>query len=119
VKCAQNQQKPRENPPIFTGKVPFDRERERGGERERERDTHTHTDRQTERETETENFNVMQYKSGVSILGVWGSRAPRFWDGVVGVASWVVGGSGWVVKYYYILSCTGSMFEGVDFCRKI
>ena len=25
------------------------------------------------------------------------------------------GGRGWVVKYYYILSCTGSMFESGDF----
>jgi len=40
---------------------------------------------------------------------LWGSRAPRFW----------AGGRGRVVKYYYILSCTGSMFESGDFLREI
>jgi len=29
------------------------------------------------------------------------------------------GGRGRVVKYYYILSCTGSMFESGDFWREI
>jgi len=45
----------------------------------------------------------------------FGSRDPLdFGQGVVGVAGgrW---GRGRVVKYYYILSCTGSMFESVDF----
>src|SRR6218665_2355060 len=52
-------------------------------------------------------------------LGV--SRPPRFWHG----ESWGrrgVGGRGCrgrVVKHYYTLSCTGSIFDGGDFSRKI
>src|SRR6218665_865539 len=48
---------------------------------------------------------------GVSILGAEG-RDPQILDR--GVAGRVAGGRwsrGRVVKYYYILSCTGSMFE--------
>jgi len=51
--------------------------------------------------------------AGASILGGWGSRTPRFWaEGVVGGR---LGGRGRVVKYYYILLCTGSLFESGDF----
>ena len=39
---------------------------------------------------------------------VGGLRPPDFEQGVMG-------GRGLVVKYYYILSCTGSMFESSDF----
>jgi len=49
--------------------------------------------------------------AGVSILGGLGSRPPDFGQGVVGVA----GGSRRVMKYYYILSCTGSVFKSGDF----
>src|SRR6218665_2503979 len=42
-----------------------------------------------------------------------GSRDPQ-------ILRWgVAGGRGGVVKYYYILSCTGSMFESGDFLREI
>ena len=47
------------------------------------------------------------YTIGVNPGGL-GVAAPRFWAG----ESW---GRGRVVKYYYILSCTGSMFESGDF----
>src|SRR6218665_1177870 len=42
-----------------------------------------------------------------SILGGLGVATPRFWEGSCGR----------VIKYYYILSCTGSrpIFEGGDF----
>ena len=53
---------------------------------------------------------------------VGGSRPPDFGQGVVGVAVGLqrggAGGSlgrGRVVKYYYILLCTGSLFESGDF----
>jgi len=44
-------------------------------------------------------------------MGVWGSRALDFGQRSRG------GPMGWweVVKYYYILSCPGSMFESGDF----
>ena len=51
--------------------------------------------------------------SGTSILGV---TTPDFGQGVVvgtGESQGVVGGPGWVVKYYYIL-CTESIFESDD-----
>ena len=52
--------------------------------------------------------------TGVSILGVGGSRPPlRFWAGGS------QGGRGRVVNYYYILSCTGNMFESGDFRTEI
>ena len=44
---------------------------------------------------------------GASILGAEG-RDPRFWVGGRREGRW---SRGQVVKYYYILSCTGSMFE--------
>src|SRR6218665_2561476 len=51
---------------------------------------------------------------GVNFGGL-GSRPPDFGQwGRRGVAGGR-GGRGLVVKYYYILSCTGSMFESVDF----
>jgi len=50
--------------------------------------------------------------------GGWGSRHPDFGQGVVG-RSGSRGGRGRVVKYYYILSCTGSMFESGDVWREI
>jgi len=47
-----------------------------------------------------------------SIMGVnpggLGVVTPRFWSGGL----W---GRRGVVKYYYILSCTGNMFESLDF----
>src|SRR6218665_1190009 len=52
---------------------------------------------------------------GASILGAEDRNAHSWGGGVVwGVAGRVAGGCwgrGRVVKYYYILSCTGSMFE--------
>ena len=55
---------------------------------------------------------------GVNPGGFGGSR-PQILDrevvGVAGVTRGVVGDSGRVVKYYYILSCTGSMFESGNF----
>src|SRR6218665_3410990 len=50
--------------------------------------------------------------SGASILQGAEGREPRFWAG--GAQGGSQGGRwsrGRVVKYYYILSCTGSMFE--------
>jgi len=46
-----------------------------------------------------------------STLGVWGVATPDFGQGSGGVTR----GRGRVVKYYYILSCTESMFESGDF----
>ena len=43
--------------------------------------------------------------------GELGVETPRFLAGVVG-SQW---SRGRVAKYYYILSCTGSMFESGDF----
>jgi len=43
-------------------------------------------------------------------VGLNGSRPPDFGQ---------AGGRGQVVKYLYILSCTGSMFESGDFLREI
>src|SRR6218665_3595029 len=50
---------------------------------------------------------------GVNPGGLKMSRPSRFWAGGRGVA----GGLGWVLNYmyYYILSCTGCMFESGDF----
>src|SRR6218665_29393 len=50
-------------------------------------------------------------------------RTPRFcaggrggaWGRGVAGGRGGAGGRGWVVKYYHILSCTGSMFESGDF----
>jgi len=39
----------------------------------------------------------------------WAGRDPQILD------KGFVGGRGWVVQYYYILSCTGIMFEIGDF----
>ena len=47
--------------------------------------------------------------SGASSWGGLGSRPRDF-------GQW---GCGWDMKYYYILSCTGSMFESGDFWREI
>jgi len=49
--------------------------------------------------------------------GVGGRDPPDFGQG----RSWggSQGGRGRVVKYYYTLSCTGSMFESGDFWRAI
>ena len=58
-------------------------------------------------------FNVPQTHRRQS-WGVGGRDPQILGRGVVGVA----GGSqgrGRVIKYYYILSCTGSMFESGDF----
>src|SRR6218665_3781778 len=47
--------------------------------------------------------------------GVGGSRPPDFWQGGCrGGRRGFAGGRG-VVKYYYIGSCTGSVFESGDF----
>jgi len=60
-------------------------------------------------------------KDRVSILGVESrDPPPDFGQGVVGVLEGLggrrsLGGRGRVVKYYYILLCTGSMFESGDF----
>src|SRR6218665_321732 len=48
--------------------------------------------------------------SGASILG-WESRPPDFGQEGRGGRR----GHGRVMKYYYMLSCTGSMFESGDF----
>jgi len=53
--------------------------------------------------------------------GVGGREPPYFGQGGRGVAggrcvSWT---RGRVVTYYYILSCTGSIFESGDFLREI
>jgi len=48
--------------------------------------------------------------AGASILGL-GVTTPTFWAGGRGVA----GDRRLVVKYYYILLCTGSMFESGDY----
>src|SRR6218665_2256394 len=54
--------------------------------------------------------------TGVNPGGWEGVATPRFWAGRLwGVAGGGVGYRGRVVKYYYILSCTGSMFESGDF----
>ena len=47
--------------------------------------------------------------------GVWRSRPPDFGQGGRGGPR----GRGRVVKYYFILSCTGSMFERGDYWREI
>ena len=49
--------------------------------------------------------------------GGGGVTTPRFWAGGHGDRRGVVGGRGRVVKHYYILSCTGSIFESGDFKR--
>jgi len=52
---------------------------------------------------------------GVNPVGLR-SRPPDFWLG----GRWrLQGGCGWVVKYYYILLYTGSMFESGNFWREI
>src|SRR6218665_2013369 len=62
---------------------------------------------------------LLVFWQGRQSWGVGGSRPPRFWAGwVVGVAGELQGGRGQVVNYYYILSCTGSMFESDDFEEK-
>jgi len=48
--------------------------------------------------------------------GIGGFATPRFWAGGCGESQ---EGREWVVKYYYILSCTGSTFESDDFWREI
>src|SRR6218665_2594997 len=48
---------------------------------------------------------LLNVPTGASILGDWGSRPLDFGQGAV--------------KYYYILSCTGSMFESGDFLKKL
>ena len=53
----------------------------------------------------------MHIQSYASILGVQGRDPQILGRGVVGV----VGGSQRGVKYFYILSCTGSMFESDGF----
>jgi len=46
-------------------------------------------------------FGYQEVGAVASILGV---ATNRFWaEGVVGIAGGVVGGRGWIVKYYYIL----------------
>jgi len=50
--------------------------------------------------------------------GCWGCHVPH----ILGWRAWVTegsGGRGWVAKHYYILSCTGSMFESGDFSSEI
>jgi len=49
---------------------------------------------------------------GASILGGWRIATPK----IMGRGLW---GRVRVVKYYYILSCTGSMFQSGDFRREI
>jgi len=51
--------------------------------------------------------------------GVGGVTTPRFWYGGRGDrrGSWT--GRGRVVKHYYILPCTGSMFKSGDFSSEI
>src|SRR6218665_1267976 len=50
------------------------------------------------------------------ILGSLGIANPRIWaGGIVGVGGGSQGSRGRVVKYYYILLCTGSLFESDDF----
>jgi len=58
--------------------------------------------------------NRSRHIAGASILGVWGSQPPDFGQVGRGVAgrSW---GCGRVVKNYYTLLCTGSMFKSGDF----
>ena len=57
---------------------------------------------------------------GVNPGGVWGSQPPDFGlRGRGGVAGGSLGGRGRVVKYYYILSCTKTLFESGDFWREI
>jgi len=54
-------------------------------------------------------FSVRDFGQGRQSWGL-GARPPQnLGRGVVGV------GNGRVVKYYYILSCTGSVFESGDF----
>src|SRR6218665_2938600 len=59
------------------------------------------------------NLASLLCRSGASILGGWGFATPRFWAG--GCGGLGKGGCGRVVKCYYILSCTGSIFESGDF----
>ena len=60
------------------------------------------------------------YRQRHQSCGVGGRDPPDFGLEGCGVSqdgSW--GARGLVVKYYYILSCTGSMFESGDFWREI
>ena len=56
---------------------------------------------------------------------VWGSRLPTFLaggrEGIVarGMVAGGRMGRGRIVKYYYNLSCTGSMFESGEFWREV
>ena len=57
-------------------------------------------------------MEIHRISIGVNPMGVGGVTTPRFWAGESG-------GRGRVVKHYYILSCSGSMFESGDFSNEI
>ena len=62
------------------------------------------------------NNDCIVFIIGVNPEGLGVSRPLIFWAGDL---RGLVGGRGRVVKHYYILSCTGSIFESGDFSSEI